>query len=138
LGEDVEIGGVEHFQNAALLKFWDYVEHVALDEPLGSDKKYDTVVDKDKIMKKVGDQIQQFSLNLPEDVKPEKAAKKRKIVSDDSGIDWEDVFTKGTLAQCKNNDLKSKLRSLGEPISGNKSQVSSRRVFQHNVLARSL
>jgi hypothetical protein len=120
--------GSNIFENAEMLKFWNYVEQVALEEPsrTSDGTKYDTELDEDKILKESGVFIQQFQSLLPEDAVPEKEVRKRKLVPDDSGIDWEEEFKNGTIAKCKNDDLKKKLRSLGEILTGNKQQLISR------------
>jgi hypothetical protein len=65
---------------------------------------------------------------LPEDVEISKTAgaRKRKLVADDSGLDWEDLYRTDALADCKVPDLKKFLRSVGEPLSGNKGALALR------------
>jgi hypothetical protein len=120
--------GSNIFENAEMLKFWNYVEHVALEEPSSTSNgtKHDTVLDEEKVLEKSGVYIQRFQSLLPEDIIPEKETRKRKLVPDDSGIDWEEEFKNGTISKCKNDDLKKKLRSLGEILTGNKQQLVSR------------
>ena len=113
---DVEIG--EDFENARLVKFWDYVEHKALEQPLSAAKEFDTVLDEDAVTEFVGKEIAELAIALPEDVKPE--PKKRKLEPDDSGVDWETFYREGRLSDCKVPELKKKLRSLGEKTGGNK------------------
>jgi non-homologous end joining protein Ku len=119
---NVEIG--ENFENATLSKFWDYVEHVALAEgPPDKQEEYDTVVDKERVLKDSGEQITALKESLPPDVvvKAETAGSKRKIEPDDSGVDWELMFAEGRLSDLKNDQLKKKLRSVpGAKLSGNK------------------
>lgn len=119
----VEIG--EDFENAAMCRFWNYVEHVALDEGLRADKPYDTEIDKGEVLKHAGEEIDEFVALLPDDIKPEQAPRKRKIEPDDSGVDWGKVYMGGAVSRCKVADLKKKLKSVGELVSGNKSVVSS-------------
>lgn len=120
--------GSNIFENAEMLKFWNYVEHVALDEPYSpsSETSYDTEMNGEKLMEESGLYIQRFQSLLPDDVVPEKETRKRKIVPDDSGIDWEEELKHGTIYKCKNDDLKKKLRSFGETLTGNKQQLISR------------
>jgi non-homologous end joining protein Ku len=121
---NVEIG--ENFENGILAKFWDYVEHVALGECLPAEEDYDTVVDKEGVLKVAGEQITALKESLPPDVvaKKETAASKRKIEPDDSGVDWELMFAEGRLSECKNDQLKKKLKSVpGAKSTGNKSEL---------------
>jgi Ku70/Ku80 beta-barrel domain len=126
---DVEIG--ENFDNAALLQFWDYVEQIALGETTEQQKRYyDTILDRKEIRRIVGTQIEQINQLLPEDVKLAKTSatgggRKRKIEPDDSGIDWQSLYAENRLSDCKVPDLKKKLRSLGEAVSGIKAEVRS-------------
>jgi ATP-dependent DNA helicase 2 subunit 1 len=119
---DVEIGEV--FQNPYFTRLWNYVERVALDEPTKTETVLDTELDKDQVLKLAGHQLRRFLEVLPDDIKPEKAVRKRKMEPDDSGVDWHEVFVTFSVAQCKNEELKKKLRSLGESVSGNKILVS--------------
>jgi non-homologous end joining protein Ku len=124
---NVEIG--ENFENAILAKFWDYVEHVALGECLPAEEEYDTVVDKEGVLKVAGNQITALKESLPPDVvvKKETAGSKRKIEPDDSGVDWELMFVEGRLSECKVDQLKKKLRSVhGAALTGNKPEVVER------------
>jgi ATP-dependent DNA helicase 2 subunit 1 len=125
---NVEIG--ENFENAPLAKFWDYVEHVALGECLPAEEEYDTVVDTEGVLKVAGEQITALKESLPPDlvVKLETAGSKRKIEPDDSGVDWELMFVEGRLSECKNDQLKKKLRSVPGAIklSGNKFELVER------------
>jgi hypothetical protein len=124
---NVEIG--ENFENATLAKFWDYVEHVALGECSPAEEEYDTVVDKEGVLKVAGEQITALKESLPPDVvvKPETAGSKRKIEADDSGVDWELMFVEGRLSDCKNDQLKKKLRSVqGAKLTGNKGELVER------------
>jgi hypothetical protein len=123
----VEIG--ENFEKAILAKFWDYVEHVALGECLPAGEEYDTVVDKEGVLKVAGEQITALKESLPPDVvvKKERAGSKRKIEPDDSGIDWELMYAEGRLLECKKDQLLKKLRSVpGATLKGNKSDLVER------------
>lgn len=133
---DVELG--EDFTNASLTNFWDYVEHVALDEPL-TERTYDTIVDEKELVKVLGDQIEALKLCIPENEKVETASRKRKLEPDDSGIDWEAMYTEGKLEKCKNADLKKKLKSVGAAVGGKKSELVLRvsNILEKEIYARS-
>lgn len=119
--EGMELG--KDFENAALAEFFNYLESVALEVPLGEEEEdFDTRIDDDTILDAAQDQIEAVVKLLPEDVEISKTsgARKRKLVADDSGFDWEDLYRTDALADCKVPDLKKYLRSVGEPLSGNK------------------
>lgn len=118
----------ENFDNANLLQFWDYVEHIALAEPIQPEDcyhKYDTVINKAEVRKAFGAQIDQIKSLLPDDIIPEKkpSIRQRKREPDDSGIDWEMMYSENRISDCRVPDLKKKLRSIGETVSGNKQEV---------------
>lgn len=124
---NVEIG--ENFENATLAKFWDYAEHVALGECLPAEEEYDTVVDKEGVLKVAGEQITALKESLPPNsvVKKETAGSKRKIEPpDDSGVDWESLFVEGRLSECTSDKLKKKLRSVGAVLKGKKDELVER------------
>jgi ATP-dependent DNA helicase 2 subunit 1 len=113
----------EDFTNAALDDFFNYLEAVALELPAPSEEaEYDTRPDDDTILGVVRDQIEAFRQHLPEDAvaKPKKAARKRKIVPDDTGLDWEELYRSDALDSCKVDQLKSFLRSKGGSTTGKK------------------
>lgn len=125
---DAEIG--ENFENAALLRFWDYVEHVALEEAAPAKGVYDTEPDPEQILAVVGDEVERFTSHLPEDIKlPKKSTTSRKRAPpgpDNSGIDWETLYHEDRLHECKNDELKKKLKSLGAAVSGKKDDLVDR------------
>lgn len=111
LADDVEIG--KNFTNVALTKYWDYVTRVALNEPTPSYGDFDTVVDKESVLKQAGEHIAALNDLLPPDLEKEKAAgKKRALVPDDSNVDWEMLYLQGTVSSCTSDKLKAKLRSI--------------------------
>jgi len=113
----------EDFTNAALDDFFNYLEAVALELPAASEPaEYDTRPDDDVILGVVRDQMEAFLQRLPEDVvaKPKRAVRKRKVVADDTGIDWEELYRSDNLSSCKVDQLKSFLRSRGESATGKK------------------
>jgi hypothetical protein len=122
--EGMELG--KDFENAALTEFFNYLESVALEVPLGEEEEdFDTRIDDQTILDAALDQIKAVVKLLPEDVEISKAtgARKRKLLPDDSGLEWEDLYRTDALADCKVPDLKKYLRSVGEPLSGNKGAV---------------
>lgn len=130
---NIEIG--ESFINANMQQFWDYVEHIALEEPIDDDEnnrheKYDTIIDPIEVMNVIGDQVQIIRELLPDDddtkkkKKQQQDRKRKAMVDDTSGLDWKTIYYNDQLYDCKVNDLKMKLRSIGETVSGNKEQVS--------------
>jgi hypothetical protein len=120
---DVEIG--EEFENARVSAFWDYVEHVALGDPLPTSKEYDTIPDQEKMRQWVGEEANAFAAALPDDVKVE--PKKRKLVATDgNGLDWEAILRDDLIDKVLNADLKKKLSSYGEKQSGKKQDLIER------------
>jgi len=75
---------------------------------------------------KVGRGRRSLHFRHREDVNPEKVARKRKMVPDVSDVDWEAFFLEGRLSECKNKDLKSKLRSVGDKVGGRKQDLVDR------------
>lgn len=128
--EGMELG--EDFENAALTEFFNYLEAVALEIPVSHEKAdYDTRPDDAMILEAVKDQIEEFRCRLPEDVEISKGSRgvskrKKELPPDDSGLDWEDLFHSNELDQVKVPQLKSYLRSVGAPLSGNKGVLVER------------
>ena len=135
--DDIEIG--IDFTNAAMSRFWNYIEHIAYNEDamLDTEQQFDTEVKKEEVLERSGEQIDQLLSLLPESVQPEKvpsSGRKRKTTTgatphqplseDASGLDWPTIVQQGKLSKCTVPDLKSKLRSIGEPVNGNKPVVS--------------
>lgn len=122
---EVRIG--ENFENADLTMFWDYVEHVALGLPIPAKRDdYEIIPDEASISKLVEKEVEQVVSLLPEDLKAEKISKKRTIIQDDSGFDWETIYLRGDLAKCRNEDLQNKLKSLGAKSGGRKAELVAR------------
>lgn len=114
---NIRIG--ENFENANLTMFWDYVEHVALGLPIPpKPEECDIVPDEEAISKLVANEVELVVSLLPEDVKPEKAGAKRHLEPDDP--EWETVYRKGEFEKCFNDDLKKKLKSFNEKVTGKK------------------
>lgn len=133
--DDVEIG--VDFTNAAMSRFWNYIEHIAYNEDavVHEKKQYDTEINAELVLERSGEQIDHLLSLLPESVQPEKAAasgRKRKTTTastqsstaDISALDWSTIIKEGTLSKCTVADLKLKLRSVGETVIGNKAVVS--------------
>jgi hypothetical protein len=129
--EGMELG--EHFENAPLTEFFNYLESVALEMPVsGEEEEFDTRLDDEMVLEAARQQIDTFQRCLPEDVEKQKSsgARKRKLVADDSGLDWEELYRTDALEDCKVPELKKYLRSVGEPVSGNKASLVLR-ITQH-------
>lgn len=122
-----EIG--EDFENAALTEFYSYLKSVAFDTAK-EENNYDTIVNKDAILKIAGEQINAFRSNLPVDIERPKASASRKrtkkLVPDDSGIDWFELFRMNEIGDCKVDQLKKYLRSVGLATSGRKDDLIDR------------
>jgi len=123
----VEIG--EDFENAALTEFYSYLKSVAFDT-IKEENNYDTLVNRDLISKVAGKEIKAFDSYLPIDIEQPKALssrkRTRKIVPDDSGIDWIDLHRTDAIELCTVDSLKKYLRSVGLPISGRKDDLVQR------------
>ena len=133
--DDVEIG--VDFTNASMSRFWNYIEHIAYNEDAVVEEKqqYDTEINAEQVLERSGEQIDQLLSLLPQSVQTEKtpaSGRKRKtattatqpLTDDTSGLDWTTLVKVGTLSKCTVADLKLKLRSVGEPVIGNKAVVS--------------
>ena len=117
--EDMEIG--ENFKNAALEDFFTYLEAVALELPSSTENnEYDTRPKDETILEVARSQIESFQKHLPEDAVAPPKVRKRKMVPDDTGLNWEELYRNDTLDSCKVDQLKSFLRSKGESTSGRK------------------
>jgi hypothetical protein len=112
------------------------VERVALDEGKKKEKVYDTEINVEQVLQRAGAEIDAFAALLPADVV---ATKKRKApaaakaaaaakpkVKDTTGIDWAEAYRTDTLLQFKNDELKVKLKSLGEAVGGTKAVLAER------------
>lgn len=121
--DDTQLG--EDLENAALQRFFDYIEAIAMEDPFFEARTdFDTEVPDDAVLKAAGKQIEQFKVLLPDDVEKLKATgRKRKVMKDDSGINWIELYHEGELDSCKLPELKKYLRSVGEPLSGKKSDL---------------
>jgi len=126
----VEIG--EDFENAALTEFYSYLKSVAFDTAK-EENHYDTILDEEDIeiiSTKFGKEIEAFSSSLPMDIKRPKTSNARKrvkkIVPDDSGIDWIEMYRTDEIGVFKVDQLKKYLRSVGLPISGRKDDLIER------------
>ena len=121
-----EIG--EDFENAALTEFYSYLKSVAFDTAK-EENNYDTIVNKDGILKVAGKEIEAFRSGLPIEIeRPKSASRKRskKIVPDDSGINWVELYGTNEIGSCKVDQLKKYLRSVGLPTSGRKDDLIDR------------
>lgn len=138
---DMKLG--EDFDNAALTEFYTYLEQVALELPVddgdlmaSSTTVFDTRPDESRLVQILGRCIDDFRDQLPDDLElPKKGTAvrggslKRKnevLCPDDSGIDWNDLYLSEELHTVTIPQLKSYLRSVGAPLSGNKTLLVNR------------
>jgi Ku70/Ku80 beta-barrel domain len=133
----VEIGSV--FQNAAMCKYWNYIEHKVLGEARRVDESYDTEIDAAQVRQRAGSQIDAFVQLLPVDDDPTTSrgrnenGKRKALEPDTTGIDWEELYLHGTLSECKVTELKMFLKSIGEPVSNkDKTAVCCRQCFMRS------
>jgi Ku70/Ku80 beta-barrel domain len=144
--EEIEIGA--DFANAAMNRFWNYIEHIAYNEDTVKDEvRYDSELNVTEVFADSVEQIETFLALLPEATEAEKVAssgRKRKAApasskkpapEDDSGLDWSSMVQRGTLSKCTVAVLKSKLRSIGEPVNGNKPEVCNNHVLTTSFLS---
>mmetsp|Transcript_16946 Transcript_16946/g.39894 ORF Transcript_16946/g.39894 Transcript_16946/m.39894 type:complete len:632 (+) Transcript_16946:684-2579(+) len=119
--EDAMIG--QTFTNAHLDEYWQYVDEIALAkqiDPNRENKQYDTIID-DADFEHVQDVISEFQSLLPEvETASVKRTAKRKAEAapDTSGLDWMQLLRDDELKKCRVPELKNKLKSYGEPVSG--------------------
>jgi hypothetical protein len=123
--EGMELG--LDFENGALARFFNYLEAVALGTTPSTEQGFDTIVDDEAIIHVAGEQIQAFQRALPDDLeeeaKPKTTSRKRKLVPDESGLDWVELYQSNAVDTCTVDQLKKFLRSAGEKISGNKAEL---------------
>lgn len=114
------------FENQALMQFWNYIEAVALETKARAPEDFEPILDEEAILEAAGDRINAFRDSLPQDVKVEKATRKRKVVEDDSGCDWVDLFRTNSISSCTVATLKKFLGSRGARLSGKKAELAFR------------
>eukprot|EP00980_Cylindrotheca_fusiformis_P030410 scaffold24788_cov117-Cylindrotheca_fusiformis.AAC.2 len=121
--DEMELG--EDFDNAALEKFFNYIEAIATEDPFFEEKgDYDTELDDAVVLEAAQTQIEKFKDLLPEDTeKPKAVGRKRKAVEDDSGLNWQEMYENDELDSCRVPELKKYLRSAGLLLSGNKKDI---------------
>lgn len=121
----VEFGA--NFENAALKRFWTYIESVALGTNLQDREHYDTDIDDDRLRAMLGENIAGFLNELPDDMMESRekvGSRKRKVLeADESGCDWVQLYTTNSLPECKVDELKQYLRSVGARVSGKKDEL---------------
>ena len=129
--ENVELG--VNFENASIAKFWRYVEAVALETTIPSKEEHETELNESEVVNAAGAQIEAFRNSLPPDVKLERKAKERppkrkavELVEDESGLDWVHLYSSDSIADCKVDDLKSYLKSVGARTGGRKADLAIR------------
>ena len=113
------------FPSHSLELFWDKLEELALNER--KTRNYgETIMSHDDVVTRVGKHLDQFINFLPDDPVPVKKKRERERVPDESGVDWLEAYAEGELDAYKVNELKMFLRSVGEKVSGNKSELIER------------
>jgi len=124
----------ESFSNPVLKSFWSYMESVSLGMPLQEDEleDNDTELHVEGILVSAGEQIKSLQLSLPEDevVVKQRKRKAKVEVPDESGINWLNCYERDGLSDCKVDELKAYLRSVGEKVGGRKQEIIHR-VKQH-------
>jgi len=128
----IELG--ESFSNPVLKSFWSYMESVSLGMPLQEDEAEDndTEMHVEGILASAGEQIKSLQLCLPEDevLIKQRKRKAKEEVPDETGIDWLHTYQMDELSDCRVDELKAYLRSVGEKIGGRKQEITHR-VKQH-------
>ena len=130
-----EIG--EAFQNAHLVQYWEYVDKLAHQESLDKQQEEEkrdyegTIIDADEILQFAKTEIEALENLLPDEeqhASTKKASTKRKkaLPEDESGLDWIALFRNKEVDSANVNQLKSKLKSLGERVAGRKADLVER------------
>lgn len=116
------------FENMCLKRFWTYIEEAALGV-ISPHQEFlcGTEIDDDQLREILGEQISAFISELPCDENEEKetgTTRKRKVTAEDeSGCDWVQLYTTDSLSECKVDELKHYLRSMGARVSGKKDDL---------------
>ena len=121
----------EDFDDPDLEKFFNFIECVAL-EDLSYDEngEYDTMVSDGEILRVVEEEIGWFKAELPKEVNREKVLRKRKLVEDNSGLDWHELHRSNELQTLRVNELQIYCRAHGLKVGGRKSDLMDR-VTEH-------
>eukprot|EP00581_Thalassiosira_minuscula_P008296 CAMPEP_0183702362 /NCGR_PEP_ID=MMETSP0737-20130205/489_1 /TAXON_ID=385413 /ORGANISM="Thalassiosira miniscula, Strain CCMP1093" /LENGTH=727 /DNA_ID=CAMNT_0025928959 /DNA_START=44 /DNA_END=2227 /DNA_ORIENTATION=- len=132
-------------ENPWLKHFFGYLESVSLGRPLGKVED-DAKMDVERMLETASEEIESFSLSLPEDDLPVKKERKRKTPSSSSATktefvkeriseEWIDGYKNDELDLLKNDELKAFLKSQGERVTGKKSDLVDRviRVIQKEL-----
>lgn len=118
--EGIELG--INFENAAIEKFWRYIEAVALETTTPAKEQHETELNDKEILNVAGAQIDSFRDSLPPDVEIEKPKGKRKAAGE-SDVDWFQLYSTDSISLCKVDDLKLYLKSTGAPTTGRKADL---------------
>jgi ATP-dependent DNA helicase 2 subunit 1 len=116
---------LDYLKNDSLAHFWNYIESIALETTLPAPEESLNVSD-EEVREAAGKEIDAFYASLPDDIEKPKAVKKRKLVQDDSGCEWLDLYQTDSLSDCNIDDLKKYLRSVGEKLVGKKADLIDR------------
>ena len=118
--EGIELG--INFENAAIEKFWGYIEAVALETTIPRKEHYETELNYEEVLNVAGAQIEAFRDSLPPDVEIEKPKGKRKATGE-SDFDWLQLYYSDSISGCKVDDLRCYLKSIGAPTAGRKADL---------------
>mmetsp|Transcript_44054 Transcript_44054/g.93790 ORF Transcript_44054/g.93790 Transcript_44054/m.93790 type:complete len:711 (+) Transcript_44054:140-2272(+) len=133
-------------ENPWLKHFFGYLESVSLGRALG-EVEDDARMDADRMLKNAAEEIESFSLSLPEDEGPAAKERKRKappsskpgVAREGIGEEWFDRYENDELGLLKNDELKAFLKSRGERVAGKKADLVDRatRVIREELSSRS-
>lgn len=121
-------------ENPWLEHFFGYLESVSLGRALG-EVEDDTRMDAERMLETAREEIESFSISLPEDDVPAKKERKRKeppapskpeFVKEGIGEEWIDMYKNDELDALKNDQLKAFLKGQGERVAGRKSELVDR------------
>ena len=126
-------------ENPWLKHFFGYLESVSLGRALG-EVEDEAKMDVEQMLETASEEIESFSLSLPEDDQPVKKERKRKapasikteVVKERISEEWIDRYKNDELDLVKNDQLKAFLKSQGERVTGRKADLIDRviRVIQ--------
>ena len=116
-------------QNPAMINFHNYLSSIAFGIRHEKVENYllrPSEEEQKGQMEKVRNEVEDIIGKLPGDAEKPKASRKRALVPDTSGLDWDDLLKTGKIKTCKVDQLKSYLRSVGEALTGRKDELASR------------
>ena len=120
--------------NPYLRHFFGYLESVTLGKPLVGVED-DAKMDVDGMLERASEEIESFTLSLPEDELPIKKDRKRKASASSSkpeftkesiSDEWIEMYKNDEIADLKNDELKAFLKSQGLRLAGKKADLVER------------